>query len=211
MKINKFVKIFFAAVVVLLIVSGVLRTLTLNQQYQLVSTNITTEPFKVFDPIEVTLNKPISDQFLKSCGLTITPKTDGSLSANKNILRFTPTSNLAYATTYQVNLLCANISFQSSFVTQSIQELTPADEQHIQTSLDYEVGQQFQKMNQEQPWRQKLPIKKSTYELLYSQDQNKYFVYLSVSGATVPKAQIEADIQSELQKIGAPQLPLLYR
>ena len=208
--------IFISIVGFFIIATAILRILTTQNRYSIVATNLNpTQPIGIFQKTEIVFNKPLSQEFVSSCQIELSPTLPNGLQKTftDNTLFIQPTTRFSNNTTYLLSLTCLeNLLLETKFTTQANEELTQEEINKLQTQLDREFGLEIEQGLESQPWRKLMPLKKDLYELTYSQVENKYFVYPQLKPSSdITKEDLSQEIYLELNKIGAPILEIVWR
>ena len=196
-----------------LFVAALLNVVTQHLRFVVVRSNLQVgQGFSAYEPVTFEFNKPLTDNFSQSCTLTTTPEATFEASYKDSLLSFTPQTMYQPEVQYQAQLKCYQSDFLGQFTTLPLVDSTEEDLKKAQTELDFGTGQAIQRVLDEKPWIAQLPLEGQYYTLIYSQQNNDYIVQLSIpAGSTTTRDQVETQIKSDLQKIGAPtDLPITY-
>lgn len=208
-------KLYFAFFIVCaaILIAAVLRELTARLQYTVVS--VTPPPgstVSVVQPISILLNKTVTDQMLEACNLEVDPPTELELFSSTNSLEIAPATLFDPATAYTLSLSCADFSILTTFTTLPLDDTPLEDIPRLQTALDYEVGLETETVYTQNPWLVEFPLISETYEAMYSEVDQVYYVVVSLPpDGSLTRADVEAQLKERLRQLEAPDLPIVFR
>lgn len=210
---KKNVKIFIIVVVVALVAIAILRLLIQQLRFVVVSVDpALDQSISIFQPITLTLNKPLDQRIIDRCQAQTQPEQSISIQYQENAIQVAPEAPYQPQTQYQLQITCPDFTQTLDFITVSVDELSETDIGRLQTIRDFDTASSIKQVFEENPWRAKLPITTDEYILVYSQVEDAYLVTLTLKpNQSFDQTQIEAKIKTELTKIGAPELDIIYR
>jgi hypothetical protein len=108
---NRTVKITLLFFGILLVGIGLLRLLTPDQKYRLISISPTSlDDISLFDPILLEFDKPISDAFFQSCAFQLSPKIELRTNFSERKISLEPSPRFDPDKDYSLSVLCRDLS-----------------------------------------------------------------------------------------------------
>lgn len=201
--------------VIMIVSSIIFNIITERTKYRLVAGNTNNnQTVSLVHTISFAFNKNINQKFEDSCNAALNPlDTDTSINSQGNELFIRPNRALAPNQVYGLTLICSDdVNLVLNFKTSGGEELTQEEIGIIQSQKDYETAQVFENLYKAEPWQKEIPYEKELYELAYSQEENKYYVYLKLPpGSTIDRNELQNIVHQDLQKINAPILDIVWR
>lgn len=209
---NKYLKILLAVFVVFVLILSIIRVIARINQIVIVSVQPDLyQQLDIYQEISLELNKSVSQNFINSCSIKAEPFVGIELNYENNKLIISPQPRFQYSQPYQVFIECHNFSNIISFETMPYELLDDTSKAGIQVEKDIEFAQEIERVFQNEPWREKLPLKGENYEVNYLQSTNNYIVSFSKPvGSELTVEDILPEIKFQLKEIGAPDLEFVW-
>ncbi len=209
---NKLLKIILVIFIIFVVVFSAIKIISQINQVVIVSVQPDLyQQFDIYQGVTLELNKVISQSFFDSCNVKTKPFVSVELNYENNNLIISPKSRFQYSQPYQIFIECHNFSNIISFETMPYELLNDTSKAGIQIEKDIEFAQEIEKVFQDEPWREKLPLKGDNYEVNYLQSTNNYIVSFSKPvGSDLTVENILPEIKFQLKEIGAPDLEFVW-
>lgn len=116
-----------------------------------------------------------------------------------------PTSFWSFGAIINLNITCERYSQVLNFIVASAEDLSQEQSERLQWRLDLEFGKTLEKFNQDNPFAQSFPIKRTDYTLYFHDDINKIVIGSNRVFSPSEKQRIIAEEKPKMAALGVPE------